>query len=58
MDDLVKNKKRAIRRKRNALAKEVKMNKLYVPKRIEPKRKRKKVTVKEIEEFMDRYGLD
>lgn len=53
MDDFPqKTKKRAMRRKRNHIAKELKTNKLYAPKRIEPKRKRKRVTVKEVEDFL------
>ena len=52
MTELQKNKKRAIRRKRNLIAREMKMNKAQHEKRIEPKRRREKISVKEAEEFL------
>lgn len=53
MDELQKNKKRAQRRKRNLLAKELRENKLYRPKVVELKRKRKKVSVRQIEQLIE-----
>ncbi len=50
--ELQKNKRRAIRRKRNIIAKEMKMNKAQHEKRIEPKRTREKVTVRNVEDYM------
>lgn len=56
MDDLpAKNKRRAMRRKRNLIAREVKMNKAYHPKVISPKRRRQKVTIKQVEDFLANY---
>lgn len=55
MDVPQKNKKRAKRRKRNLVAKELRTNKAYVPKVVGlVKHKRpKKVTIKEVEKFLD-----
>ncbi len=50
--ELQKNKKRAARRKRNLLARELKMNKALHEKRVEPKRKREKFSVKEAEYYL------
>ena len=53
MDDIVKNKKRALRRRRNMIAKDLKENKLYRPKVVELKRKRAKVTVRQVEQLLE-----
>jgi len=61
MDDLpTKSKKRAMRRKRNLIAKELRTNKLYSPKTIELKRVRKKLSVREIydDEDIEFDGMD
>ena len=48
MEELTKNRKRAVRRKRNLIAKELRTNKLYAPKVVEPRRKRYKLSVREV----------
>ena len=47
--ELQKNKKRAARRKRNVIAREMRMNKAQHEKRIEPKRKRQKVRLRDVD---------
>lgn len=47
--ELVKDKRRATRRKRNFIARDLRENKLYKPKRIELKRKRERINIREIE---------
>ncbi len=59
MEELTKNRKRAVRRKRNLIAKELRTNKLYAPKVVEPKRKRYKINVRDIDEYdLDIDGHD
>lgn len=59
MSEIVKDKRRAQRRKRNLIARELKMNKALLPKVVEPKKKkRKKLRVKEIEEYLAEAAED
>lgn len=54
MDDTpVKNKRRATRRKRNFVAKELRENKAFRPKVVEKKRTRKQIRVQEVEQWME-----
>lgn len=54
MDDLpTKNKRRATRRKRNFVAKELRENKAFRPKVIEKKRTRKNIRVQEVEQWLE-----
>ena len=55
--ELTKNKKRATRRKRNLIAKELKTNKTFSPKveGLRKKSKRKNLSVKDVERFIDEY---
>ena len=53
MDELSKDRRRAVRRKRNLIAKDLRMNKLYSPKTIEPKRVRHKISVREIDDYLE-----
>jgi hypothetical protein len=55
MEELQKNRKRAVRRKRNLIAKDLRMNKLYAPKVVELKRVRKRLSVREVydEDWID-----
>jgi hypothetical protein len=52
-----KNRKRAMRRKRNFIAKDLILNKQFRPKRVEPKKKRQRITVKQVEEFISSEEL-
>ena len=52
--DFTKNKKRAQRRKRNVIAKEVKLNKQYRPRVIETKgRNDRKISIKDAYKHLD-----
>lgn len=54
MDDLpTKSKRRAVRRKRNLIAKEVRQNKIYRPKVVDVKRVRNKLRVRDIEMYLE-----
>lgn len=44
---------RAAQRKRNLLAKELRTNKVFKPKRVEDKKKRENINVREIDRFID-----
>lgn len=49
LDTPQKNKRRAMRRKRNLVAKQLILDKQFRPKRVEPKRKRQKLRIKDVE---------
>lgn len=55
MSDLVKNKKRAIRRKRNLIARDLRQNRLYHEKAIGLKKvkRRRKINPRNLEEEME-----
>lgn len=54
MDDLpTKNKRRAMRRKRNFIAKELRQDKQYRPRVVEKKRTRKNIRVQEVEQWLE-----
>lgn len=53
-----KDKRRAMRRKRNFVAKELILNKQFRPKRVEPKKKRQKLSKKAVVDYMIEEGYD
>jgi hypothetical protein len=56
MDELSKNKKRALRRKRDVIAKHMKENKIYHEKVVEKKRTRRRLRVQEIDRYLEEEG--
>lgn len=48
---------RAAQRKRNLLAKELRTNKIFKPKRVDDKKKRENINIREIDKYIDEDGL-
>lgn len=53
MDELVKDKRRAMRRKRNFVAKQLREDKQFRPKVVEKKRTRKSLRVQDVEQYLE-----